>query len=173
MTVYHPFAHAREAHEHVGDPHTTVPDVTIPHTIGERPTVLVPVSGVDEVSRMALSAAVTMTSQPVAIRVCHPHESTTEFTRQWQSRYPHTRLILIEDTDDSVGLSLARYVRTHFPHRHTFVVLATIEPATAWHRLLPTHRADGVTHALRKHSNANVCQLVFHVDPAHLDPALA
>ncbi|MFD9668829.1 hypothetical protein ACFWAY_45935 [Rhodococcus sp. NPDC059968] len=125
-----------------------------------------------ELSRMALSAAVTMTPAPVAIRVCHPHESTTEFTRQWQARYPYTELILIEDTDNSVGLSLARYIRSHLAADRVSVVVATIEPATTWHRLLPTHRADEIAHALRKHSDAMVCQIAFRIDPAHRNLSL-
>ncbi|MFD6059064.1 APC family permease [Rhodococcus wratislaviensis] len=162
----------RAAYEHLGDRLTVGPQPIDPRVIGARPTVLVPVSGVTELSRMALSAAVTMTARPAAIRVCLPGESTAHFTRQWQDRYPHTELILIEDTDNSVGLSLARYVRTHYPDQTTFVVLATIEPTTSWHRLLPTHRAGEIAHALRKHSNAMVCQVACRIDPAHRDPRL-
>ncbi|CRK52253.1 Amino acid permease [Rhodococcus sp. RD6.2] len=162
----------RAAYEHLGDRLTIGPDRVGPRVIGSRPTVLVPVSGVTELSRMALAAATAMTPTPAAIRVCHPHESTTEFTRQWQERYPDTRLILIEDTDNSVGLSLARYIRTHFGDDRVFVVVATIEPATTWHRLLPTHRADEIEHALRKHSDALVCQIAFHINPAHRNLSL-
>jgi amino acid transporter len=159
----------RAAYEHLGDRLTLGPDRMDPRIIGSRPTVLVPVSGMSELSRMALSAAVTMTPAPVAIRVCHSGESTAEFTRQWQARYPYTELILIEDTDNSVGLSLARYIRTHLAADRVSVVVATIEPATSWHRLLPTHRADEIAHALRKHSTAMVCQVAFRIDPAHRD----
>ncbi|PBC39131.1 amino acid permease [Rhodococcus sp. ACS1] len=161
----------RTAYEHIGERLTLGPDRMDPRVIGSPTTVLVPVSGVTELSRMALSAAVTMTPAPVAIRVCHPGESTTEFTRQWQARYPYTELILIEDTDNSVGVSLARYVRTHFTPRVS-VILATIEPAVTWHRLLPTQRADEIARALRKHSDAMVCQIALRIDPAHRDPSL-
>jgi len=158
----------RAAYEHLGDRLTLSPDCVDPRIMGSRPTVLVPVPGVTELSRMALSAAVTMTPAPVAIRVCSPGESTADFTRQWRARYPYTELILIEDTDNSVALSLARYIRTHLSDRVS-VVVATIEPATRGHRLLPTHRADEIAHALRKHSDAMVCQIAFRIDPAHRD----
>ncbi|MDV7086011.1 APC family permease [Rhodococcus opacus] len=162
----------RAAYEHLGDRLTLGPDRVDPRIIGSRPTVLVPVSGVTELSRMALSAAVTMTPAPVAIRVCHAGESTADFTRQWQARYPYTELILIEDTDNSVALSLARYIRTDLAADRVSVVVATIEPATRWHRLLPTHRADEIAHALRKHSDAMVCQIAFRIDPARRDLSL-
>ncbi|MFD1811962.1 APC family permease [Rhodococcus gannanensis] len=160
------------AYDHLGDRLAIGPDRAGPRVIGSRPTVLVPVSGVTELSRMALSAATSMTPAPAAIRVCDDHESTAEFTREWQARYPDTRLILIEDTDNSVGLSLARYVRTHFGGDRVFAVVATIEPATTWHRLLPTHRADEIEHALRKHSDAMVCQIAFRIDPSHRNLSL-
>ena len=162
----------RAAYEHIGERLTLGPDRMDPRVIGSPTIVLVPVSGVTELSRMALSAAVTMTSQPVAIRVCFPGDSTSDFARQWQERYPYTELILIEDTDNSVGLSLARYVRTHFTPDRVSVILATIEPAVTWHRLLPTQRVDEIARALRKHSDAMVCQIAFRIDPAHRNPSL-
>ncbi|MDH6291232.1 amino acid transporter [Rhodococcus opacus] len=76
----------RTAYAHLGERLTLGPDRVDPRIIGSRPTVLVPVSGVTELSRMALSAAVTMTPAPVAIRVCFPGDSTADFTRQWQER---------------------------------------------------------------------------------------
>ncbi|MFC9557060.1 hypothetical protein ACFTWF_40285 [Rhodococcus sp. NPDC056960] len=60
----------RAAYEHLGDRLTAGPDRLDPHILRSRPTVLVPVSGLTELSRMALSAAVTMTPAPTAIRVC-------------------------------------------------------------------------------------------------------
>ncbi|WP_234551235.1 hypothetical protein [Rhodococcus qingshengii] len=50
--------------------------------------------------------------------------------------------------------------------------VATIDPATRWHRFLPSQRTDEIAHALRKHTEAVVCQIPVRIDPAHRDPAL-
>ncbi len=161
----------RGAYTHIGR-RLTVQGENDSLSIGYKPAVLVPVSEITSLSTRAMAAATAMSSQPIAIRVCLAHESTTDFTRRWQARHPNSRLIVIEDTENSVGNTLARYVRTHFPHRETFVVVATIDPATRWHRFLPSQRTDEIAHALRKHTEAVVCQIPVRIDPAHRDPAL-
>lgn len=161
----------RGAYTHIGT-RLTVQGENDSLSIGYKPAVLVPVSEITSLSTRAMAAATAMSSQPIAIRVCLAHESTTDFTRRWQARHPNSRLIVIEDTENSVGNTLARYIRTHFPHRETFVVVATIDPATRWHRFLPSQRTDEIAHALRKHTEAVVCQIPVRIDPAHRDPAL-
>ncbi|SCY64869.1 Amino acid transporter [Rhodococcus erythropolis] len=161
----------RGAYTHIGT-RLTVQGENDSLSIGYKPAVLVPVSEITSLSTRAMAAATAMSSQPIAIRVCLAHESTTDFTRRWQARHPNSRLIVIEDTENSVGNTLARYIRTHFPHRETFVVVATIDPATRWHRILPSQRTDEIAHALRKHTEAVVCQIPVRIDPAHRDPAL-
>lgn len=161
----------RGAYTHIGT-RLTVQGENDSLSIGYKPAVLVPVSEISSLSTRAMAAATAMSSQPIAIRVCLAHESTTDFTRRWQARHPNSRLIVIEDTENSVGNTLARYIRTHFPHRETFVVVATIDPATRWHRFLPSQRTDEIAHALRKHTEAVVCQIPVRIDPAHRDPAL-
>lgn len=140
--------------------------------IGFKPAVLVPVSGLTTLSVRAMAAAHAMSSSPIAIRICAPGESTAEFTRQWQDRYPHSRIVVVEDTERSIALSLARYIRSNFPHRETFVVIATIDPATRWHRILPRQRTDEIADTLRAKTDAVVCQIPVRIDPAVRDPAL-
>lgn len=162
----------RGAYQHIGERLTVSADKSASPTIGYKPAVLVPVSGLTTLSSRAMDAAYAMSSQPIAIRVCMEHESTAEFARRWNAKYPNSRLIIIEDTENSVGLSLSRYIRAHFPHRETFAVIATLDPATPWHRFLPRQRTDEVADALRKHTDAVVCQVPVRIDPAFRDPAL-
>ena len=108
----------------------------------------------------------------IAIRVCDPAESTTAFTRDWLTWHPDVRMIMIEQTDVSVGASLARYIRTHFSAQRTVVVIAAIDPATVWHRFLPTQRADEIARTLRQNTEAVVCQVAVRVDRSDRDLTL-
>ncbi|WP_458683801.1 APC family permease [Prescottella equi] len=163
----------RAAYRHISEQLATASVQAMPQSLpADRAAVLVPVSGVNELTRLGLSAASAMTAEPVAIHVCSRPQAVPDLQRAWQTRYPDVRLILIEETGHSVGESLAHYIRRHLSgHRPTFVVIATIDPATTWHQFLPSHRADEIANRLRKDTDAVVCRIAFHVAPIH-NPAL-
>ncbi|WP_179142180.1 APC family permease [Rhodococcus sp. 1163] len=156
----------RGAYTHIGTRLTTVDGVEFSRGVRVKPAVLVPVAELTALSVRAMAAATAMSSELIAIHVCMGEESTADFTHRWETRYPDSHLIVIEDTENSVGLSLARYIRTHFPHQETFAVVATIDPATRWHKFLPSQRTDEIAGVLRKHTEAVVCQIPVRIDPA-------
>ncbi|MFJ4655655.1 APC family permease [Nocardia sp. NPDC088792] len=127
-----------------------------------RPTetaIVVPVSEVSELSREALSAAMSLGRDVTAVHVCLPDENITVFTKEWESWHPGVRLILLEDGDATVGGPVARYVRDNFPGRRKVVVIAEVEPPAGWNRVLPSHRSDELEKVLRKMSDTVVCHL--------------
>ncbi len=121
--------------------------------------IVVPVSEVSELSREALSAAMSLGRDVIAVHVCPPRENITVFTKEWEAWHPDVRLILLEDGDSTVGGPGARYVRDTFPGRRKVVVIAEIEPPAGWNKVLPSHRSDELERVLRKMPNTVVCHL--------------
>ncbi|MEV6768908.1 APC family permease [Nocardia sp. NPDC051030] len=127
-----------------------------------RPTdtaIVVPVSEVSELSREALSAAMSLGRDVTAVHVCLAGENINLFTKEWEAWHPDVRLILIEDGDATVGGPVARYVRENFAGRRKVVVIAEIEPPAGWNHVLPSHRSDELERVLRKMPDTVVCHL--------------
>jgi amino acid transporter len=125
--------------------------------------IVVPISEVSELSREALSAAMSIGNDVVAVHVCLPGESVKAFTKAWEAWHPEVRLVLLEDSDATVGGPVARYVRENFPGRRKVVVIAEIDPPTGWDRVLPSHRSDELERELRRMTDTVVCHLRVQV----------
>lgn len=125
--------------------------------------IVVPVSEVSELSREALSAAMSIGSDIVAVHVCLPGESARAFTKAWEAWHPEVRLVLLEDSDSTVGGPVARYVRDNFEGRRKVVVIAEIDPPSGWDRVLPSHRSDELERELRRMHDTVVCHLRVQV----------
>ncbi|MEU7629352.1 APC family permease [Nocardia sp. NPDC049220] len=125
--------------------------------------IVVPVSEVSELSREALSAAMSIGDDIVAVHVCLPGASARAFTRTWEAWHPEVRLVLLENSDSTVGGPVARYLRENFPNRRKVVVVAEVDPPAGWHRVLPSHRSDELERELRRSSDTVVCHLRVQV----------
>ncbi|AYF79390.1 APC family permease [Nocardia yunnanensis] len=121
--------------------------------------IVVPVSEVSELSREALSAAMSLGRDVTALHVCLPGENITVFTKEWEAWHPDVRLLLLEDGDSTVGGPVARYVRDNFAGRRKVVVIAEVEPPAGWNHVLPSHRSDELERELRKMNDTVVCHL--------------
>ncbi|WP_084161882.1 APC family permease [Nocardia sp. BMG51109] len=121
--------------------------------------IVVPVSEVSELSREALSAALSLGRDVVALHVCLPDENTTVFTKAWEAWHPEVPLEVIDAGDCSVGSPVARHLRHHFDGRRKVVLIAEVDPPTGWHRLLPSHRSDELERCLRHLPDTVVCHL--------------
>ncbi|MBF6332041.1 APC family permease [Nocardia transvalensis] len=121
--------------------------------------VVVPVSEVSELSREALSAALSLSHDVVAVHVCLPGENTTVFTKAWEAWHPEVPLQMIDAGDCTVGGPVARYVRDNFHGRRKVVLIAEVDPPSGWDRLLPSHRSDELERQLRRLPETVVCHL--------------
>jgi amino acid permease-like protein len=121
--------------------------------------IVVPVSEVSELSREALSAAMSIGRDVIAVHVCLPGENMTVFTKEWETWHPDVRLALLEDSDSTVGSPVARYLRNHFDGRRKIVVIAEVEPPAGWSRVLPSHRSDELERILRRMPDTVVCHI--------------
>ncbi|RJO68489.1 APC family permease [Nocardia panacis] len=125
--------------------------------------VVVPVSEVSELSCEALSAAMSIGKDVVAVHVCLEGESTRAFTKAWEAWHPDVPLVLLPDHDATVGGPVARYISEKYPDRRKVVVVAEVDPPLGWNRVLPSHRSDELERELRKLSDTVVCHLRVQV----------
>ena len=121
--------------------------------------IVVPVSEVSELSREALSAALSLGHDIVALHVCLPGENTTAFTKAWEAWHPEVHLEIIDAGDCTVGAPVARYLRDNFADRRKVVLIAEVDPSTGWDRVLPSHRSDELERQLRRLPGTVVCHL--------------
>ncbi len=121
--------------------------------------IVVPVSEVSELSREALSAALSLGHDIVALHVCLPGENTTVFTKAWEAWHPDVHLEIIDAGESTVGAPVARYVRDNFAGRRKVVLIAEVDPPTGWNRVLPSHRSDELERQLRRLPDTVVCHL--------------
>nr|WP_068004209.1 APC family permease [Nocardia pseudobrasiliensis] len=121
--------------------------------------IVVPVSEVSELSREALSAALSLSHHVVAVHVCLPGANTTAFTKAWEAWHPEVPLEIIDAGDCTVGGPVARYVRDNFQGRRRVVLIAEVDPPSGWDRVLPSHRSDELERQLRRLPDTVVCHL--------------
>nr|WP_238846713.1 APC family permease [Nocardia arthritidis] len=125
--------------------------------------VIVPVSEVSELSCEALSAAMSIGKDVVAVHVCLAGESTRAFTKTWEAWHPDVPLVLLPDHDATVGGPVARYISEKYPDRRKVVVVAEVDPPLGWNRVIPSHRSDELERELRRLSDTVVCHLRVQV----------
>lgn len=121
--------------------------------------VVVPVAGVSGLTCEALSTALSLGSEVVAVHVCLDGEQPEEFSAAWENWHPRVPLVLLPDDDATVGGPVARYLRTTYPDRRKIVVVAEVDPPAGWDRVLPSHRSDELERTLRRMSDTLVCHL--------------
>ncbi|WP_280417532.1 APC family permease [Nocardia carnea] len=139
----------------------TVP--TLPRR-GE-PVVVVPISEVSELGREALSAALSLGDDVVAVHVRLPDSDPRLFTEKWNNWHPGVPLVLLDD-DATVGQPVARFIRENFAERTTIVVIAEIDPPTGWNHILPSHRSEELERQLRRIPGTLITRLHLQTRPA-------
>jgi amino acid transporter len=130
-----------------------------------RSLAIVPVGGVNRLTKEAISAALSLGDRVVALRVTHPDEpeETTDFIRAWERWAPDVNLALVGDARRRLVDPIVEYVRG-VGEPHVFVLIPEVEPAHVWQRVLQNQRGAVLAHALRRDTDAVVCRLRFRLD---------
>ncbi|MEU8900872.1 APC family permease [Nocardia sp. NPDC048505] len=121
--------------------------------------VVVPVSEVSDLSCQALSAALSIGRDVVAVHVCLEAEASAEFAAAWAIWHPEVPLVMLADRDASVGGPVAHYLRETYPERRRIVLIAELDPPVGWRRVLPSHRGRELGKQLRRQPGTVVCHL--------------
>jgi amino acid transporter len=130
-----------------------------------RSVVVVPVGGVSELTRLSLDAALSLGDDVVAVHVGYDDEPEVAdgLREQWEAWHPEVPLTMITSYDRDLGRPFADFLRSDVGDRHVFVLIADVEPAHWWERMLRNNRGNVLERAVRRNTPAVVCRMRFPV----------
>jgi amino acid transporter len=157
------FLRVHRAYQHIGQ-RLGVGEVPAP-PYGTRSLVVVPVHSVSALTREALSAAMSLGDDVIALRVVYPDEPAdmATFHTQWDTWRPDVELALVDAPHRDLGQSIVDYLHDHITRERVFVLIAEIEPERLWQRILRNHRGGVIDRAVRRNTTAIVCRLRYRL----------
>lgn len=139
---------------------------TRPPPLVRRPTlVVVPVTGVSKLTAQALSDAVSLGDDVVAVSVQVGEQARSDLEDEWKRWNPGVPLVTLQTEYHSVTRPFLRYIRSleHSEQDRIIVLIPEILPAHFWQRMLHNQRGVILAAALQQHSNVVVGRLAFHL----------
>jgi amino acid transporter len=145
--------------------------------IGERPPppevekslVVVPVGGISRLTQEAVSAALSLGDEVVAITVCYADPEDTEadhrFHHEWNDWQPQIPLITLHAAHRSLGPPVVEYLRKleeEDGHRRLVVLIPEVRPDRPWMQILHNQRGVVLDRAIRRGTrDVVICRLRF------------
>ncbi|MCA6091552.1 APC family permease [Streptomyces sp. SCA3-4] len=136
-----------------------------------RSVVVVPVSSLSRLTSKALTAAVSLGDEVVAVTVTQPdaegRRAAESLRRDWELWSPGVDLVELPAPGRALGRPIVAYVRglaDRHPDVRVTVLIPEVEPARLWQRLLQNQRGAVVAHAVRRDTDAVICRLRFRID---------
>lgn len=139
-------------------------------TVPDRPRrtdslVIVPLGGVSRLARHALTAAIALGDEVVAVTVEPDQAKARELLDTWARWQPGVRLDVIESPHRSLVLPILSYVRRMSQDgRQIAVLIPEIQPRHARYRILQNQRGILLATILRYRTDAVVCLLPYRLD---------
>ncbi|GAA3065155.1 APC family permease [Streptomyces olivoverticillatus] len=134
--------------------------------------VVVPVSSLSRLTSKALTAAVSLGDEVVAVTVAQPdaegRRAAESLGRDWELWNPGVELVELPAPSRALGRPIVTYVRElsdRHPDTRVTVLIPEVEPAHLWQRLLQNQRGAVVAHAVRRDTDAVICRLRFRIAP--------
>ncbi|MET9648112.1 APC family permease [Streptomyces syringium] len=135
--------------------------------------VVVPVSSLSRLTSKALTAAVSLGDEVVAVTVTQAdpdgRAAAESLRRDWELWRPGVDLVELPAPSRSLGRPIVDYVREiadRHPDNRVTVLIPEVEPAHVWQRLLQNQRGAVVAHAVRRDTDAVICRLRFRIGAA-------
>jgi amino acid transporter len=138
--------------------------------------VVVPVGGMSRLTREAISAALSLGDEVVAVTVCYadPEEerAVVSFQDQWNAWHPDVPLITLRTAHRSLAPPIVDYLRLleqEERYQRVVVLIPEVQPTRPWQWILHNQRGVVLNRAIRKGTqNVVICRLRFRL--AHLAP---
>ena len=137
---------------------------------------VVPVRGLSRLTREAVSAALSLADEVVAVTICYQEaeeeEADAGFRAQWEAWDPDVPLITLPTMHRALGPPIVDYLRAREredPHRRVVVVIPEVQPEHWWRWFLHNQRGFVLNRAVVEGTdNVVVCRLRFRL--RHLAP---
>jgi amino acid transporter len=138
--------------------------------------VVVPVGGMSRLTKEAISAALSLGDEVVAVTVCYaePEEERVHasFREQWEEWHPNVPLITLHTPHRSLAPPIVKYLRTleqEERYERLVVLIPEVQPASPWQWVLHNQRGVVLDRAIRQGTeDVVICRLRFRL--AHLAP---
>jgi amino acid transporter len=131
--------------------------------------VVVPVGGMSRLTVEAVSAALSLGEEVIAVHVCYADADDTEvdahFRAQWDAWHPNVPLVTLRSTRRSLSPPIVEYLhKTENSDRyHRLVVLIPeVQPNRRWQQILHNQRGFVLNRAIERGTvNVVICRLRF------------
>jgi amino acid transporter len=134
--------------------------------------VVVPVGGMSRLTREAVSAALSLGDEVVAVTVCYaePEEERVDasFREQWDAWHPDVPLVTLRTAHRSLAPPIVKYLRTleaEERYHRVVVLIPEVQPARPWQWILHNQRGVVLSGAIRQGTeNVVICRLRFRIE---------
>lgn len=136
-----------------------------PQPTAQTSLIVVPVVAVSTLTERALSTAMRLGGEIVAVAVAIEPGSAKRLGAQWKKWDPGVPLVVLPSPNRSLVATLVGYVRKQSATgRQVTVLLTQVETRRWWHRLLHNPRGPVLTSALRARTDAVVATMAVRLD---------
>ena len=127
--------------------------------------VIVPIGGVNQLTRQALSAALAMGHSVVAVSVQHSKEQADHLREEWQRWGCGVELVILESPTHALVDPLVKFVQEEAADKRlrVTVLVPQIEPRRRRYQVLQNQRGRLLAAALRRRTDVVVATLPFRV----------
>jgi hypothetical protein len=133
--------------------------------------VVVPVGGMSRLTREAISAALSLGDEVVAVTICYAdpdeeraHES---FREQWEEWHPNVPLVTLHTAHRSLGPPIVKYLRTleqDDRYDRLVVLIPEVQPTGPWQWVLHNQRGIVLNRAIKQGTDdVVICRLRFQL----------
>ncbi|HKB31754.1 MAG TPA: APC family permease [Streptosporangiaceae bacterium] len=138
----------------------------------QRSLVVVPVNGMSRLTQEAISAALSLGDDVIAVTVCYgdPEEAAAldEFRAQWNTWHPNVPLVTLHSRRRSLAVPIVEYLRqieSEDRYHRLVVLIPEVQPARPWQWILHNQRGQVLSRAIRRGTgNVVVCRLRFRLN---------
>src|SRR5216683_7947000 len=132
--------------------------------------VVVPVGGLSRLTREAISVALSLGDEVIAVTVCYPEpeeELVVAFQEQWEAWHPNVPLVTLRAAHRSLSPPIVEYLRTleeEERYQRLVVLIPEVQPIRPWQWILHNQRGVVLNRAIRNGTeNVVICRLRFRL----------
>ncbi len=132
--------------------------------------VVVPVGGLSRLTREAISVALSLGDEVIAVTVCYPEpeeERVASFQEQWEAWHPNVPLVTLRAAHRSLSPPIVEYLRTleeEERYQRLVVLIPEVQPIRPWQWILHNQRGVVLNRAIRNGTeNVVICRLRFRL----------
>jgi amino acid transporter len=136
-----------------------------------RSLVIVPVGGMSRLTAAAVSTALSLGDEVLAVTVCYADPADTqadvEFRDQWEAWHPEVPLLTLRSTRRSLGPPVVEFLRElerAASYDQHVVLIPEVQPDKPWHQILHNQRGFVLEQAIQRGtSNVVICRLRYRL----------